>query len=218
MLVELLTITVLFIIQWACPIKTPPKRVWLVQSGYYLIYMYMQLVPTMRQFKKKYSALVFSRVHVTWSLVLCVMFCILLFDLLSFYFWPLCCLSFDLRILITHLVSSNNFRGVKQQSLIQSHFLKGKNMEPLVVLFNECHRCGQKTSCTRQNTFLFGLGWWFSTPPLSTIFQLYRGGQVCWWRKLEFPEKTTGPSHWQTLSHNGVSCRHREERDSNSLL
>ena len=25
-----------------------------------------------------------------------------------FFFWPLCCLSFDLRILITHLVSSNS--------------------------------------------------------------------------------------------------------------
>jgi hypothetical protein len=42
------------------------------------------------------------------SLVFCVMFCRSLFVLLSCFFWPLCFLFFfDLRILITPLVSSN---------------------------------------------------------------------------------------------------------------
>jgi hypothetical protein len=39
------------------------------------------------------------------------MFCKFLFVLLFFFIWPLCCLFFDLRILITPLVSSNSSRN-----------------------------------------------------------------------------------------------------------
>jgi len=50
----------------------------------------------------------FIGICVVRSSIFCVMFCRSLFAFLSFFFWPLCCLSFVLRILVTRLVSSNS--------------------------------------------------------------------------------------------------------------
>ena len=76
----------------------------------------------------------FSGVHVIRSLVFYVVFCRSLFVLLFFFFWPLCCLSFfDLRILITPLVSSNSFRGPlkeKTSSLLLRAAIKNQSMGP----------------------------------------------------------------------------------------
>jgi hypothetical protein len=55
------------------------------------------------------SPLGFSGIRVTRSLVLCVMLCRSLCVPLSFFFWPLYCLSFYLLILIIPLASSSSF-------------------------------------------------------------------------------------------------------------
>ena len=54
---------------------------------------------------------------------------------------------------------------------------------------------------------IVGLGLWCLTP-LSTIIQLYSGGQFYWWRKPEYPEKTTDLSTYYTfaLQNNKLYC------------
>jgi hypothetical protein len=72
----------------------------------------MQIMQIYKDDRKRYSILI--GVCVTWSLVLCVMFCRSLFVLLSYFFWPLCCLFFLYMVywLIDWLVLNGNFSSI----------------------------------------------------------------------------------------------------------
>ena len=75
------------------------------------------------------STSVFDGVHVAQSLFFCVIFCRSVFVL---FFWPLCCLSFfDLRLLITPLVSSffsNNNLKFKQFKITKSNSMNNAKL------------------------------------------------------------------------------------------
>ena len=89
----------------------------------------------------------FQCVRVARSLVFYVLFCRLLFVVLSFWFWPLCCVFPNLRPLINILVSSNF-------SFYDINFLAKYNKTRLSFLFNNDY-FGWPTFKTMCNTPIF---------------------------------------------------------------
>ena len=69
-------------------------------------------------------------------------------------------------------------------------------MSTIVCCFSELASSHQTTTCVLLISLEY-CGTWglWRLMPLSTIFQLYRGGQFYWWRKHEYQDKITDLLH-----------------------
>jgi hypothetical protein len=137
----------------------------------------------------------FSRVCVARSLVFYVVFCRSLFVPLSLLYWSLCwncCLSFDLRILITSLWYLQTFLGSELSSQKSAKCMGG-----LKVRFQRkstIRRAGGRVRTRRppppplklEKIWSFGVKSWFFTRNTPTIFAPPSaiGKNMIFWRKI----------------------------------